>query len=101
MNARLSHHKCSAYAHTYIISLTSQYLSNPIIAVTYEPRREKMGLRTVQTAKLQSHQKLCLLLSQAVNLDAQARLKLCCLHVSEGPFFHNAAHNMCIRDNGA
>ena len=53
MNARLSHHKCSAYAHTYIISLTSQYLSNPIIAVTYEPRREKMGLRTVQTAKLQ------------------------------------------------
>ena len=52
MNARLSHHKCSAYAHTYIL-LTSQYLSNPIIAVTYEPRREKMGLRTVQTAKLQ------------------------------------------------
>ena len=24
--------------------------------------------------------------------DAQARLKLCCLHMSEGPFSHDAAH---------
>ena len=74
-----------------------------------------MGLRTyMQTAKIQAslpsaefRYKLCCLpqvLSRCTACDckqqrfrqdctdAQARLKLCCLRMSEGPFSHGAAH---------
>ena len=65
-------------------------------------------------ASAQSRQKLCYLLSQAVDLDetsgkqqrfwrdcadALVRLKLCCLHMSDGPFSHDAARIVFTTNN--
>ena len=45
------------------------------------------------------HQGLLFIKSKQQNFwrdyaDAQARLRLCCLHMSEGPFSHDAAHGL-------
>ena len=84
-------------------------------SIVFKPHRERMGFRTYGNRKksrracqsAQSCQKLCCLLSQALDLaitegkqqsflqdcvDVQTRLKLCCLHMSEGLFSHDTSH---------
>ena len=88
-----------------------------------EPRREKMGLLTYANSKASGepahsrslvrsfavcyrfHQGLLFIKSKQhsfwrVCADAQARLKLCCLHMSEGPFSHVAAQIYIQRVGG-
>ena len=84
------------------------------------PHREKMGLQTYANSKASGepvrprslarsftvcwkfHQGLLFIKSKQQSFwrdcaDVQARLKRCCLHMSEGPFSHDAAH--LVHDN--
>ena len=92
---------------------TSFYLSKCVILI--QLRREKIGLQTYASSKasgepahprslvrsfavyLKIYQGLLFIKSKQQSFwrdcaDAQAPLKLCCLHMSEGPFSYDAPH---------